>query len=137
MRRRSITVMVGSWLAVVLSSGLFAANRLPTGTTVEFIVPVGTGIGMAELVVFTGPVDLTVGLPGNCTPAVGDSGPLQEVLSIDPGAGGSHRATVIVTQVAGVWNPGAVPLGTRLGPLTALNVCGSTNDFQKYRGTVE
>ena len=95
MRRRSIVVMVGSWLVVVLSSGLFAANRLPTGTTVEFIVPVGTSVFTTEFVVFTGPAHLTVGLPGNCTSAVDDSGPLQEALLIDPEGGPPVRATVM------------------------------------------
>jgi hypothetical protein len=110
-----------------------AQERLPDGTVVEFVTPLGTPISTAATaIVFTGPSDGTVDGPGNCA----TGGLLHSIVAIDPG-GGVFSANVIVIRVDGVGNPAEVPPGTRLGPFVAIGTCGFNSEYQIYRAVVQ
>lgn len=142
-----LTFIVGFLLFQIFAPGLSANDQLPEGTEVEFIVPVGTTIATGtsgEKLVFTGRADAIVSGFGNCGffsggGVAGTQGPLHPAVSIDPRGGGSvFHGNVIVTHVNGGANdPSPVPPGTRLSSIVQLNVCGTTNEFQKYRGVVD
>ena len=141
---RIVLAFVVSFLLLqILEPRVLASDRLPDGTEVDFIVPVGTTIATGangEKLVFTGRADAIVSGFGSCGGGTGGgtTGPLHPAVSIDPGAGGSgFHGNVIVTHVNGTGDPSPLPAGTRLSTITQLNVCGTTNEFQKYRGIVD
>ena len=119
-----------------VSSPLVAHERLPDGTVVEWVTLIGdafVGAYPGAMYVFTGRSEGTVSA-GNC-----GSGPRQHVVIIIPGNGNlGSKQDVIVTRVgAQTANIPEISPGTRLGSINALGTCGTSGEYQGWRGVVE
>ena len=116
-----------------------ANDQLPNGTVVDFVVPAGSPFssGGDDVVVFTGRADGVVAGPSTCSS--GTQNPLQSAIGIfaPPHGAGQRFFNVIVVSVEGGTNPSPIAPGTRLGSIQSLGICGTSGEYDKYRGVVK
>ncbi|MBI4487811.1 MAG: hypothetical protein HY694_01885 [Deltaproteobacteria bacterium] len=133
MRKRKRLMLITVALMVVIGSATYWSVAHAQVTTVDFVVPTGTalvaGVGN-DKIVFTGRSSGTTGV-GNC--GTGDR-PVQNAVMVDPAGGRATRLSGII-GVSGAADP--VQNGTRLKNLVGLGACGTSNEYDKYRGEVD
>lgn len=128
--------LLGVAVACVFASGILGlvSNVQAEVIILDFVVPAGTAITTGtgddkDVLVFTGRPSGSTAV-GTC--GAGDH-PVQNGVFVDPGG---NRATRIIGVIP-VSQSTAVAAGTRVRNLQSLGTCGTSGEYDKYRGEVQ